>query len=153
MGKKWKQWQILFSWAPKSLDDDCSHNIKRHLLLGRKVVTNSIFETVYLKERHHFTDKIHIVKAMVFPVVMNGCENWTINKPEHQRTDACKLWCWRRLWRVLDSKGIKPVNFFGFLPYARFSNMLYIDRHCVLQLEFYSKYTWNSSILWLANFF
>ena len=78
-------------------DGDCSHEIKGHLLRGRKVMTNldSIF-----RSRHYFATKVHLVKAMVFPVVMYGCESWTVKKAEHQRTDAFKLWCWRRLLRV-----------------------------------------------------
>ena len=76
-------------------DGDCSHEIKRRILLGRKVVTN--LDSI-LKSRHNsLPTKVHLVKAMVFPVVMYRCENWTIKKAEHQRTDACKLRCWRRL--------------------------------------------------------
>ena len=79
-------------------DGDCSHEIKRHLLLGRKVMTNldSILESRDLT----LPTKVHLVQAMVFPVVMFGCESWTIKKAEHQRTDALELWCWRRLLRV-----------------------------------------------------
>ena len=77
---------------------DCSHEIKRHLLLGRKAVTNP--EQHIKKQRAYFVYKVHLVKAMVFPVVMYGSENWTIKKFEHQRIDAFELWCWRRLWRV-----------------------------------------------------
>ena len=79
-------------------DGDCSHEIKRHLLLGRKVMTN--LDSI-LKSRHiPLPTKVRLVKAMVFPVVMHGCENWTIKKAEHQRTDAFELWWWRRLLRV-----------------------------------------------------
>ena len=98
MGKQWKQWQTFF-WASKiTADGDCSHEIKRLLLLGRKVMTslNSI-----LKSRDvTLPTKVCLVKAMVFPVVMVGCESWTIKKAEHQRIDAFELWCWRRLLRV-----------------------------------------------------
>ena len=96
MGKQWKQWQTLFSWARKiTADGDCSHEIKRCLLLGRKVKTNldSIFNLVDIT----LPTKVHWVKAMVFPVVMYGCESWTIKKPEHQRIDVFELRCWRRL--------------------------------------------------------
>ena len=96
--EKWKQWQILFSWAPKSLwmvtaamklKDACS-------LEGKLWDLDSV-----LKSRDiTLQAKVHIVKAMVFPVVMYGCESWTIKKAEHQRTDAFKLRCWRRLLRV-----------------------------------------------------
>ena len=79
-------------------DGDCSHEIKRWLLLGRKVMTN--LENI-LKSRHIILPtKVHLVKAMVFPVVMYGCEGWTIKKAEHWRTDAFELWCWRILLRV-----------------------------------------------------
>ena len=76
-------------------DDDCSHEIKRHLLLGRKVVIklNSIFKSRDIT----LLTKVHLVKAMIFPVVMCGCESWTIKKAEHRSTDAFKLWFWRRL--------------------------------------------------------
>ena len=78
-------------------DGDCSHEIKRCLFLGRKVMTNldSIF-----RSRHYFATKVHLVKAMVFPVVMYGCESWTVKKGELQSIDAFELWCWRRLLRV-----------------------------------------------------
>ena len=77
---------------------DCSHEIKRHLLLGRKVMTNldSIFKIRDITLR----TKVRLVKAMVFPIVMYGCENWTVKKAEHRRIDAFELWCWRRLLRV-----------------------------------------------------
>ena len=79
-------------------DGDCSHEIKRHLLLGRKVMTN--LDSI-LKSRHiTLPTKVHLVKAMVFPVVMYGCESWTVKKAERQRIDAFELWCWRRLLRV-----------------------------------------------------
>jgi len=89
-----KQWLTLFFWA----DGDCSHEIKRCLLLGRKVMTNlgSIFKSRDIT----LPTKAHIVTAMVFPVVMCGCESWIIKKAECWRTDACELWCWRRLLRV-----------------------------------------------------
>ena len=89
----------LFSWAPKSADGDCNHKIKRLLLLGRKAMRN--LDSV-LKSRDIITlpTKVHIVKAMVFPVVMYLCESWIMKKAEHQRIDAFELWCWRRLLRV-----------------------------------------------------
>ena len=79
-------------------DGDCSHEIKRHLLLGRKVMINldSIFKSRYIT----LPTKAHLVKAMIFPVVMFGCESWTIKKAECQRIGAFELWCWRRLLRV-----------------------------------------------------
>ena len=89
-------------------DGDCSHEIKRCLLLGRKIMTNL---DSFLKSRDiTLPTNVCLVKAMVFPVVMFGCEIWTIKKAEHRRIDAFELWCWRRLLRVLDSKEIQPVH-------------------------------------------
>ena len=79
-------------------DGDCSHEIKRRLLLGRKVMTN--LDSIFKSRDITFLTKIHLVKAMVFPVVMYGCESWTVKKAERQRIDAFELWCWRRLLRV-----------------------------------------------------
>ena len=79
-------------------DGDCSHEIKRPLLLGRKVMTN--LDSILRSRDITLPTKVHLVKAMVFPVVMYGCENWTVKKAEHRRIDAFELWCWRRLLRV-----------------------------------------------------
>ena len=79
-------------------DGDCSHEIKRHLLLGRKVMTN--VDSIFKSRDITLPAKFHLVKAMVFPVVMYGCESWTVKKAEHQIMDAFELWCWRRLLRV-----------------------------------------------------
>ena len=79
-------------------DGDCSHEIKRRLLLGRKVMTN--LDSTLKSRDITLPKKVHLVKAMVFPVVMYGCENWTIKKAEPRRIDAFELWCWRRLLRV-----------------------------------------------------
>ena len=79
-------------------DGDCSHEIKRHLLLGIKVMTN--LDNLLKSRDITLPAKVHVVKAMVFPVVMYGCDSWTIKKAEHQRIDAFQLWCWRRLLRV-----------------------------------------------------
>ena len=95
-------------------DVDCSHEIKRHLLLGRKVITN--LDSILKSRDITLPTKVHLVKAMVFPVVMYGCESWTIKKAEHQRVDVFELWCWRRLLRVPWSKEIKPVNPKGNQP-------------------------------------
>ena len=79
-------------------DDDCSHEIKRHLILGGKAMTK--LDSI-LKSRHiTLPTKVRLVKAMVFPVVMYGCESWTVKKADHQRIDAFELWCWRRLLRI-----------------------------------------------------
>ena len=79
-------------------DGDCSHEIKRHLLLGRKAMTN--LDSMLKNRDITLPTKVHIVKAMVFPVAMYGCESWTTKKAEHQRIDAFEMWCWRRLLRV-----------------------------------------------------
>ena len=86
-------------WGSKiTADGDCSHEIKRHLFLGRKVMTN--LDSIFKSRNITLPTKDRLVKAMVFLVVMYGCENWTIKKAEHQRIDAFELWCWRRLLRV-----------------------------------------------------
>ena len=86
-------------WGSKiTADGICSHEIKRHLLLGKKVVTN--LHSILKSRDITLPTKVHLVKAVVFPVVMYGCESWTIKKAEHQRIDAFELWCWRRLLRV-----------------------------------------------------
>ena len=97
MGKQWKRWQISFSWAPKS-DVKCPHEIKRCLLLGRKAMTN--LDSMLKSRDITLPTKLCLVKAMVFPVVMYGCESWTIMKADCRRIDAFELWCWRRLFRV-----------------------------------------------------
>ena len=96
MEKQWKQWQTLFWGAYKiTADADCSHEIKRSLLLGRKAMTN--LDSILKSRDITLPTKVHLVKAMVFPVIMYGCESWTVNKAEHWRMDAFELWCWRRL--------------------------------------------------------
>ena len=98
MGKQWKECQTIFLGSKITADGDCSHEIKRCLLLGRKAMTN-LDST--LKSRDITSPrKVHLVKAMVFPVVIYGCESWTIKKAEGQRIDAFELWCWRRLFRA-----------------------------------------------------
>ena len=89
---------FVFLGSKITANGDCSHEIKRCLLLGRKVMTN--LESILKSRDITFPTKFCLVKAMVFPVVMYGCENWTIKKVEHQRIDAFELWCWRRLLRV-----------------------------------------------------
>ena len=89
----------LYIWSSKiTADGDCSHEIKRRLLLGRKFMTN--LDNILKSRDITLSTKVRLVKAMVFPVVMYGCESWTIKKAEHQRIDAFKLWCWRRLSRI-----------------------------------------------------
>ena len=89
---------FIFLGSKVTADVDCSHEIKIHLLLGRKVMTN--LDSILKSRDITLPTKVHLVKAMVFPVVMYGCESWTIKKAEHQRIDAFELWCWRRLLRV-----------------------------------------------------
>ena len=89
-------------------DGDCSHEMKRRFLLGRKVMTN--LESILKSRDVTLPTKVHLVNAMVFLVVMYGCESWTIKKTEPQRIDVFELWCWRTLESPLDSKEIQPVH-------------------------------------------
>ena len=89
---------LIFGGSKITANGDCSHKIKRHLLLGRKVMTN--LDSILKSRDIILPTKVSLVKAMVFPVVIYGCESWTIKKAENQRTDAFELWCWRRLLRV-----------------------------------------------------
>ena len=89
-------------------DGDCSHEIKRRLLLGRKVMTK--LESIFKSRDITLPTKVHLVKAMVFPVVKYGCASWTVKKTERRRIDAFELWCWRRLKSPLDCKEIQPVH-------------------------------------------
>ena len=89
---------FIFLASKITEDGGCSHEIKRRLLLGRKVMTN--LESILKSRDITLPTKVHLVKAMVFPVVMYGCENWTIRKAEHQRINAFELWCWRRILRI-----------------------------------------------------
>ena len=98
MGKQWKQWLTIFEGSKITADGDCSHEIKRRLLLGRKVMTN--LDSILKSRDIILSTKVRLVKAMVFPVVMYGCESWTIKKAEHWGIDAFELWCWRRFLRV-----------------------------------------------------
>ena len=108
MGKQWKQYQTLFLGAPKSL---------QMLIAAMKLKTFSPWKKSYDQPRCIFKSRdvtlptnVRLVKAMVFPVVMYGCESWTVKKAEHKRTDAFELWCWRRLLSPLDCKEIQPVH-------------------------------------------
>ena len=89
---------LVFGGSKITADGDCSHEIKRRLTLGRKVMTN--LDSIFKSRGITLPTKVHLVKAMVFPVVMYGCESWTVKKAERRRTDAFELWCWRRLLRV-----------------------------------------------------
>ena len=89
---------LIFEGSKITADGDCSHEIKRHLLFGRKVMTK--LDSIFKSRDITLLTKVHLVKAMVFPVVMYGCESWTMKKAERQRIDAFEMWCWRRLLRV-----------------------------------------------------
>ena len=110
-------WQIdgetvadfIFLGSKITADSNCSHEIKRHLLLGRKVMTN--LDSILKSRDITLSTKVRLVKAMVFPVVMYGCESWTVKKGESQRIDAFELWCWRRLLKSpVDYKKIQPIH-------------------------------------------
>ena len=138
MGKQWKQCQTLFLGGSKiTTDGDCSHEIKRHLLLGRKVMTN--LDSILKSRDITLPTKIHLVKAMVFPVVMHGCESWTVRKAERLRIDAFELWCWRRLlivpWTARRSKQsiLKEIN-----PGISLEGMM-----LKLKLQYFGNLTWR----------
>ena len=119
MGEKVETVSDFIFWGSKiTTDGDCSHEIKRRLLLGRKVMTNlgSIFKSRDIT----LPTKVHLVKVIVFPVVMYGCESWTVKKAERRRIDAFELWCWRRLESPLDCKEIQPVHSEGDQPWDFF---------------------------------
>ena len=100
---------LIFWGSQITADGDCSHEIKRRLLLGRKVMTN--LDSIFKSRDITLPTKVRLVKAMVFPVVIYGCESWMIKKAECQRIDAFELWCWRRLLRSpLDCKEIQPLH-------------------------------------------
>ena len=98
MGKQWKQCQAFFWGRKTTADGDCSHERERRLLLRRKVISN--LDNILKSKDVTLSTKVHLVKAMVFPVVIYGCESWTVKKAEHRRIDAFELCCWRRLLRV-----------------------------------------------------
>ena len=109
---------LIFGGSKITLDGDCSHDIKRCLLFGKKVMTN--LDSIFKSRDITLPTKVHLVKAMVLPVVMYGYQSWTIKKPERRRIDAFELWCWRRLLRVLwtarssnHPKGDQSWVFFG----------------------------------------
>ena len=98
MGKQWKEWLTIFLGSKVTADGDCSHVIKRRLLLGRKVTAN--LDRILKSRDITLPINVCLVKAMVFPVVMHGCESWTVKKAEPRSTDVFELWCWRTLLRV-----------------------------------------------------
>ena len=102
---------IILGGSKITADGNCSHEIKRRLLLGRKVMTN--LDSILQSRDITLHTKVHLVKAMVFPVVMYGCEGWTVKKAKRRRIDAFELWCWRRLLRVVHCKGDQSWVFTG----------------------------------------
>ena len=111
--------EIFWGGSKITADGECSHEIKSRLLLGRKVRTH--LDSVFKSRDITLLTKVHLVKAMVFPVVMYGCESWTVKKAEHQRIDAFELWCWRRhLKSPLDCKEIQTVHSEGDQPWDFF---------------------------------
>ena len=119
MGNRWGDngnSERLFIWGVSKItaDNDCSHEIKRHLLLVRKAMTN--LDSILKSKDINMPTKVHILKAMIFPIVMYGYVSWTIKKVEHHRIDAFELWCWRRLLRVpwtarrLNQSTLKEIN-------------------------------------------
>ena len=99
---------FIFMGSKITADGDCSHEIKKCLLLRRKVMTN--LDSIFKCRDTTLPTKVRLVEAMVFPVVMDGCESWTVKKAEHRRIDAFELRCWRRLLSPLDCKEIQPVH-------------------------------------------
>ena len=108
MGKQETVRDFIFLGSKITADADCSHKIKRHLLLGRKAMTN--LDSILRSRDITLLTKVHLLKAMVFPVVMYGCESWTTKKAECRRIDTFELWCWRRLlrvpWRVKSNQSV-----------------------------------------------
>ena len=103
MGRQWKQCQTILGGCKINADGDCSHEIKRRLLLGRKVRTN--LDSMLKSRDVALPTKVRLVKAVVSPVVMYGCESWTVRKAECHKINAFELWCWRRLLRSLVLQG------------------------------------------------
>ena len=109
---------FIFGGSKITADGDCNHEIKRRLLLGRKVMTN--LDSIFKSRDITLPNKVRLVKAMVFPMVMYGCESWTVTKAECRRIDAFELWCWRRLLRVPWTAEIQPVHSEGDQPWDFF---------------------------------
>ena len=109
---------FIFGGSKITADGDCSYEIKRCLLLGRKVMTN--LDKIFKSRDFTLPTKVCLVKAMVFPVVMYGCECWAVKKAEHRRIVAFELWCWRRLLSPLDCQEIQPVHSEGDQPWDFF---------------------------------
>ena len=110
---------FIFGDSKTTADGDCSYEIKRCLYFGRKVMTN--LDSIFKSRDITLPTKVHLVKTMVFPVVMYGCESWTVKKAEHRRIDVFELWCWRKtLESPLDCKEIQPIHSEGDQPWDFF---------------------------------
>ena len=108
MGNRETVADFIFLGSKITVDGDCSHEIKRRLILGRKVMTK--LDSILKSRDITLPTKVHLLKAMVFPVVMYGCESWTIKKAERRRIDAFEMWCWKALQSPLDCTEIQPVH-------------------------------------------
>ena len=141
MGKQWKQFQILFWGAPKSLQMViAAMQLKdTFLLLGRKVMTK--LDSIFKSRDISLPTKVRLVKAMVFPVVLHGCENWTVKKAEPQRIDSFELWCWRRLWTVPWTAGRSDHSILNMSPGISFEMTL------KLKLQYYDHASTKFSIV------
>ena len=138
MGKQWKRSQTLFFLGSRiTADGDWSHEIKRRSLLGGKVMTN--LESIFKSRDITLPTKVCLVKAMVFPVVMYGCESWTVKKAERWRIDAFEVWCWRRLLGVLGLQG-DPTS--PFYPKGD-QSWLFIGRTMKLKLQYFGHPMWR----------
>jgi len=140
MGKQWKQCQTIFLGSKIIADGDCSHEIKRHLLLRRKVMTN--LDSIFKSRDITLPTKVHLVKAMVFPVVMYGCESWTVKKAEHRRIDAFELWCWRRLLRVPWTARRSNQSILKISPECSLEGLL-----LKLKLQYFGHLMWRVDLL------
>ena len=140
MGNSGNSRDIIFLFSKITADGDCSHEIKRHLLLGWKVMTN--LDSILKNRDITLPTKSCLVKAMVFPVVMYGCEIWTIRKAEHQRIDAFELWCWRRLLRVpRTSRGSNQSILMEISPEYSLEGLM-----LKLKLQYFGHLMWKTEI-------
>ena len=141
MGKQWKQWHTVFWGAPKSLQMvTLAMKLKRHLLLGRKVMTN--VDSILKSRDITLSTKVHLVKATIFPVVMYGCESWTVRKAEHQKVDAFELWCWRRLLRVPWTARKSNLFILKISPFCSLEGLM-----LKLKLRFFGHLMWRADSL------
>ena len=136
MGKQWKVSHFIFGGSKITVDGDCSHEIKRCLLLGRKVMTN--LDSIFKSRDITLSTKVHLVKAMVFPVVMYGCESWTMKKADRRRIDVFELWCWRRLLRLPWTARRSNQSILKISPGCSLEGMM-----LKLKLQYFSHLMWR----------